>query len=232
MAQWIQVHWTPSSLGRVKQWAATPNIKTKTSQQAQHQAVQTPVEKQRPADSSLAGGQGANSLTSFKPTVTREFHRVNEHGTRIGRTRYTAEPGVTPMDVVRKITAKLLKPARSKSRSPTRQTRRIPASVRAAVANAVRQNFMCTCSGKRCISAACHERSVRKGMHYLDQYANDSSRTFTRPVHIFIREKDRTQVREYEGSYRLINNPTRACVRDGVNKEIVVRFVRAFKSKS
>ena len=135
------------------------------------------------------------------------------------------------MDVVRKLATRLLPRSRSRSRSLTKTKKRVPATVKAAVATAVRQNFMCTCTTSRCTDPArCHERGVRKGMHYLDLYANDTGRTFTTPVAIYIREVDKPQVREYEAAYRLINNPTRACVRDGVNKEIVVRFVRAFRS--
>lgn len=220
---WISVQWTPSSLRKVREWAA----RSDAAQPTRNDAPRT----SRPAqEHALEGGAGANSLTSFKPNVAREFYRVNEHGARIGRTRYTAEAGVTPMDVVKRITVKVMKPTRSRSRSPSRQSTRVPASVRAAVANAVRQNFMCTCNTKRCGSAACHERGVRKSMGYLDQYANDSKKTFTRPMRIYLKEKDREQVREYEASYRLLNNPTRANVRDGVNKDIVVRFVRAFRA--
>ena len=112
----MTVSWTPASLTRVNQWLQTRDETTEQEPAKQQPRFQQSSRAQQ-KPSALQGGhqRSVNSLTSFKPTIERHFYRVDEHGTRMGRTRYTASKGVTPMDVVRKLATRLLPRSRSLS---------------------------------------------------------------------------------------------------------------------
>lgn len=96
----------------------------------------------------------------------------------------------------------------------------------------MRQNFMCMCphGASNCTdAAACRQRSRAHGDAYLRKYSRDAPRTFLDTVTVYLREEGKRSVREYVGGYRLINNPSKHCIRNNINKEIVAKFVQSHR---
>lgn len=105
----------------------------------------------------------------------------------------------------------------------------VPSSVRNSVAQAVRQNFMCDCSGDTCVNrAGCSERSVQRGAQYMREYFADAPNVFNRSVTVYVQEDGKKKIRQYDGAYRLVNNPNKHCVRRGIRKETTATYVRTF----
>ena len=136
-----------------------------------------------------------------------------------------------PIDVVRQVVQsmmRLTRDARPHAPAP------LPASVEKAVEQAVRQNFMCVCprgASHFTDNAACRRRSRAQGDAYLKKYARDAPRVFTDSVTIYLREVGKPSVREYVGGFRLINNPSKHCIRNDINKEVVANYVQSHKAE-
>lgn len=149
---------------------------------------------------------------------------------------YTLDEDGAPIDVVKQIIQAQLEKGhtkrRRKSMSGEVEPILIPASVEKAVEQAVRQNFMCLCAhgASHCTDAvACRQRSRKQGTTYLSKYMRDAPHVFIDSTTIYLREQGKNSVREYAGGYRLINNPSKACIKQGVNKEVVARYVATHK---
>jgi hypothetical protein len=105
----------------------------------------------------------------------------------------------------------------------------VPSSVRNSVAQAVRQNFMCDCPEGTCMTTdKCMAASVTRAGEYMREYFTDAPSVFTRAVTVYVQEEGKKKVREYEGGYRLINNPNKHCIRRGIRKETTARYVRTY----
>lgn len=148
--------------------------------------------------------------------------------------QYTLDSDGAPIDVVKQIIqAQLDKGFRGVRGQRTKEdVVLVPASVEKAVEQAVRQNFMCTCAhgASHCTdAAACRQRSRKHGSMYLNKYMRDAPRIFVDSITIYLREHGKQTVREYAGGYRLINNPSKLCIKQGVNKEVVARYVASHK---
>ena len=165
------------------------------------------------------------------PKGVRHFYHTNKQGVRIpSSARYTLDTGGAPIDVVKQIVQTMLLPRAVSGGGET--GRPLPSSVEKAVEQAVRQNFMCSCGrgASHCTdAAACKRKSRAAGAQYLKRYQRDAPRVFLDTITIYVREDGKNSVREYEGAYRLINNPSKQCIKNGVNKEVVAKYVGTHK---
>lgn len=165
----------------------------------------------------------------------RQFVQVDQHGVCISPQKYTLDAEGAPIDVVKQIIQgqKQKRPRKAAEEAGAElDAVLIPASVQKAVEQAVRQNFMCTCplGASHCTDAvACRQRSAKQGSGYLNKYMRDAPRVFLDSITIYLREDGKQTMREYAGGYRLINNPSKACIKQGVNKEVVARYVATHK---
>jgi glutaredoxin 3 len=168
-------------------------------------------------------------------TTVRHFYHTNQFGERVPHSaRYTLDSGGAPIDVVKQIVQTELLPRarRVAGGASSAEERPLPSSVEKAVEQAVRQNFMCSCGrgASHCTdAAACKRRSQSQGAQYLKRYKLDAPRVFLDSITVYVREDGKKSVREYEGAYRLINNPSKLCIKNGVNKEVVAKYVATHK---
>lgn len=163
----------------------------------------------------------------------RQFWHTDERGVRMPSSPVyvldsTDDAQNTPIDVVRQIVQSMLHLTRKKNTD----VELLPASVEKAVEQAVRQNFMCMCprGATNCTDqAACRRRSRAQGDAYLKKYMRDAPRVFTDSIAIYLREPNKPSMREYVGGYRLINNPSKHCIRNNINKEVVAKYVQSHR---
>ncbi len=145
-----------------------------------------------------------------------------------------------PIDVVRKIVHRMLQTCDKEAdgleggQHAPYQLDMVPGTVKNAVAQAVRQNFACNCPDNECRKKyQCMQRSRERGAEYLTKYMRDAPRVFLHRVNVHLQEDNgrRPGIREYVGSYRLINNPSKHCIKYLINKEVVAKYVKTLPPK-
>ena len=172
----------------------------------------------------------------------RTFVQVDDSGhpvTKDGRTvkyKLSATTG-GPIDVVRKIVHRTLQQEMQdglEGGHTPHTLDMVPGTVKNAVAQAVRQNFMCNCPDSQCRKKyQCMQRSREQGTQYLAKYMKDAPHVFLHRATVRLQAEGgkRPGVRVYEGSYRLINNPSKHCIKYSINKEVIAKYVKTLPVK-
>lgn len=92
---------------------------------------------------------------------------------------------------------------------------RAPASVRAAVGNAIKREWL----------------TPKQAQVYLDQYEVDNAHVDDNKATVFVQQAGSSAVRQYEGCYHMITHPSRANLVNGDTKRVVVNYVQSQKNR-
>ena len=154
--------------------------------------------------SPLQGGQQKKRV--------RQFHRTNQAGRAVSSATFTLSATSTPIQLVHQMFERAPLPM-SRSLSRSRRSRApSPPLVPSVTYDFVRRS----------------NTSPSVQQRYLRAYARDRKRAREKKV-VYLREKGKDRVREYEIGYQMVRFPTRHNITHGTTRHLIVNYVQSHK---